>query len=133
MANIVGNVANDYDEMTIIYNEFVNTMSQKLKKITLVTKPQFLKRFELMTKYDLSEPDAEFAKQYFYEFYLASNLYHALLHSLASEQASRMNAMENATKNAGEILQGLTLKYNKARQARITMELIEIISGANAL
>lgn len=133
MANVVSNVALDYDQLVIIYNEFVNSMSQKMKKLTLDSKPQFLKKFELLTKYDLSEPDAEFAKQYFYDFYLASNLYYALLHSLASEQASRMNAMENATKNAGEILQRLTMKYNKARQARITMELIEIISGANAL
>ena len=86
-----------------------------------------------MVKYDLSEPDTETAKQYFYEFYLASNIYYALLNGAASEQASRMNAMENATKNAGEIIQALTIKYNKARQARITMELIEIISGANAI
>lgn len=86
-----------------------------------------------MVRYDLSEPDTEYAKQFFYEFYLASNLYYAMLNNAASEQASRMNAMENATKNAGEIIDALTLKYNKARQARITMELIEIISGANAL
>jgi F-type H+-transporting ATPase subunit gamma len=92
-----------------------------------------MKRFELMTKYDMSEPDTEYSKNYFYEFYIASNVYYALLNSAASEQASRMNAMENATKNAGEIINALTLKYNKARQARITMELIEIISGANAL
>lgn len=122
-----------YDEIVISYNEFQNTLSQKLKKLTLVSKPQFMKMFDNLVKYDMSEPDTEYAKQYFYEFYLASNLYYAMLNSATSEQASRMNAMENATKNAGEIIEALTLKYNKARQARITMELIEIISGANAL
>jgi F-type H+-transporting ATPase subunit gamma len=129
----VTQLSEGYDEIILSYNEFQNTISQKLKKITLVSKPQFFKRFENMVRYDLSEPDTEYAKQFFYEFYLASNLYYAMLHNAASEQASRMNAMENATKNAGEIIDALTLKYNKARQARITMELIEIISGANAL
>ena len=123
----------DYDQFIIVYNEFKNTISQKMNKITVLTKQHFLKRIELMTKYDLSEPDSSLAKDYLFEFYLASNLYYAMLHNSASEQASRMNAMENATKNAGEIIAALTLQYNKARQARITMELIEIISGANAL
>gem|GEM_PF-6597988 len=55
------------------------------------------------------------------------------LNNIASEQSARMNAMENASKNAGEILNSLTLEYNKARQAKITMELCEIISGAAAV
>ena len=130
---MIGELSNNYDNIVLIYNEFINTISQKLRRITLISRPHFLKRFELMVKYDLSEPDTEYAKNYFFEFYLASNIYYAMLNNAASEQASRMNAMENATKNAGEIINALTLKYNKARQARITMELIEIISGANAL
>jgi F-type H+-transporting ATPase subunit gamma len=56
-----------------------------------------------------------------------------VLNNIASEQSARMNAMENATKNAKEILNKLTLKYNNARQSKITQELCEIISGANAL
>ena len=56
-----------------------------------------------------------------------------MLESATSEQSSRMNAMENASKNAGEMIDSLTLQYNRARQARITTELIEIISGAAAL
>jgi F-type H+-transporting ATPase subunit gamma len=71
--------------------------------------------------------------QFFYEFYLSTCFYHALLNNIASEQSSRMNAMENASKNAAEILDSLTLDYNKARQAKITMELCEIISGAAAV
>ena len=69
----------------------------------------------------------------FYDFYLGTIFYHAFLNNTASEQSSRMNAMENASKNAGEILEALTLEFNKARQAKITMELCEIISGAAAV
>jgi F-type H+-transporting ATPase subunit gamma len=72
-------------------------------------------------------------KHYLYEFYVSSSLYHALLNNFASETSSRMNAMENASKNAGEMLDKLTLQFNKARQAKITMELCEIISGASAV
>ncbi len=60
-------------------------------------------------------------------------VYRALLDSSAGEQAARMTAMDNATRNAGEMIKGLTLQYNRARQAYITKELIEIISGAEAL
>lgn len=60
-------------------------------------------------------------------------MYHAMLNNSACEQSARMNAMESASKNAGEILDSLTLKYNKARQAKITMELVEIISGASSV
>ena len=60
-------------------------------------------------------------------------MYHAMLNNAACEQSARMNAMEGASKNAGEILDKLTLQYNKARQARITMELVEIISGASSV
>ena len=67
------------------------------------------------------------------EYLLCSQLYQGLMESAASEQSARMAAMENATKNAGEMVDALTLQYNRARQSRITTELIEIISGAAAL
>ena len=73
------------------------------------------------------------ALQNLYEFSVASTVLWAMLEGGASEESSRMQAMENASKNAGEIIEGLTLKYNRARQAAITTELIEIISGAAAL
>jgi len=62
-----------------------------------------------------------------------AQIYQALLETVASEYGARMTAMENATKNAGEMIDKLTLVYNKARQAAITKELIEIVSGAEAL
>lgn len=66
-------------------------------------------------RYDTSEPDKDYLKHYLYEFYIASAIYHALLNNFASETSARMNAMENASKNAGEMLDRLTLQFNKAR------------------
>jgi len=96
-----------------------------------LNRTEFLQTFKFVTKH---EPDSMAQHpELFYDFYISSLFYHALLNNIASEQSSRMNAMENASKNAGEILTALTLEYNKARQARITMELCEIISGASAV
>ena len=92
---------------------------------------EFMNSFKFVTKHD-PEPMTQHS-QLFYDFYISSIFYNAFLNSTASEQSSRMNAMENASKNAGEILEKLTLEYNKARQAKITMELCEIISGASAV
>ena len=64
---------------------------------------------------------------------LAIQVFRAMLESFASEQASRMTAMDNATRNAGDMINDLTISYNRTRQAAITKELIEIISGAEAL
>ena len=83
--------------------------------------------------YNQTLPDKNTSNIALYDLYLTANLWVAFLNNAASEQSARMNAMENASKNAGEILDKLTLQYNKARQARITMELVEIISGASAL
>ena len=66
-------------------------------------------------RYDTAEPDKDVMKHFLYEYYVATFLYHALLNNLASETSSRMNAMENASKNAGEMLDKLTLQFNKAR------------------
>ena len=83
--------------------------------------------------YNQTLPDKNTSNPALYELYLTSNIWVALLNNAASEQSARMNAMNNASSNAKDILDGLTLEYNKARQARITMELVEIISGASAL
>lgn len=76
--------------------------------------------------------DAEVTQSYL-EFSLASMLYYAMKEGACSEQSSRMTAMDNASKNAGEMIDKLTLTFNRTRQAVITRELIEIISGAAAL
>merc|ERR1712161_45960 len=67
------------------------------------------------------------------EFIVSTQLYHSFMDGAAAEQSSRMTAMENASQNAGEMIDSLTLQYNRARQSRITTELIEIISGASAI
>lgn len=92
-----------------------------------------MKSFRYVVKHDAEEPDLSHAANFFYEFYINALFYNSYLNNIASEQSARMNAMENASKNAGEIVEKLTLEYNKARQAKITMELCEIISGASAV
>ena len=133
IANQVLNNAQDCERITLIYNEFKNVISQVQRKADLMTRNEFLNTFKYIVKHDPEESEIGPTSQFFYEFYIASALYHALLNNIASEQSARMNAMENASKNAGEILDALTLDYNKARQAKITMELCEIISGASAV
>lgn len=86
--------------------------------------------FRIITSHHTPAP---LAPQDMYEYLVASQVWHSLMESATSEQSSRMNAMENASKNAGEMIDSLTLIYNRARQSRITTELIEIISGASAL
>jgi F-type H+-transporting ATPase subunit gamma len=99
----------------------------------LIPKKRFLETMKYGHLYEQKRPDKTTSNPALYDLYLTSNLWVAFLNNAASEQSARMNAMENASKNAGEIVDKLTLLYNNARQARITMELVEIISGASAL
>ena len=79
------------------------------------------------------EPDEEEILGSLLPRYLKTQLFGALLENMASEQGASMTAMDNATRNAGELIQKLTIQYNRSRQAAITTELIEIIAGAEAL
>lgn len=124
--------AGDYDAVVIMYNAFVNaaTYHQMYKVIKPFSgegeaEPLLAYEFEPDTKSEVLT-DLQ-------EYLLTSQIYHSLMDGAAAEQSSRMTAMENASKNAGEMIESLTLQYNRARQARITTELIEIISGASAL
>jgi F-type H+-transporting ATPase subunit gamma len=94
---------------------------------------RFLEAMSYGKLYDMVQPDKNTSNAALYELYLTANLYVALLQNAAAEQSSRMSAMENASKNAGEMFDKLTLQYNKARQARITTELCEIIAGSMAV
>jgi F-type H+-transporting ATPase subunit gamma len=127
--------AGGFDVATIIYNRFRSAMTQ------IVTVQQLIP-FEAPSGGETIAPGGAI-----YEFEpseeeilaellpknLAVQIYTALLESGASEQGARMTAMDNATRNAGEMINRLTLNYNRTRQAAITKELIEIISGAEAL
>ncbi|KAL3940325.1 MAG: hypothetical protein SGBAC_005122 [Bacillariaceae sp.] len=124
--------ADDYDAIVIVYNSFVNAAvyNQMYKVIT----PFNIHGEDggVLPAYDFDSDKPE-AMGDLHEYMIASQLFHSFMDGAASEQSSRMTAMENASKNAGEMIDALTLKYNRARQARITTELIEIISGASAL
>ena len=123
----------DFDICTIFYNQFKNVITQI---------PQAQQIIPLNTKSDdqnNSEDDYEFEPD---EDEILSNLlpknistqiFKAMLENSASEQGARMSAMDNATRNAGEMVDKLTIEYNRSRQAAITKELIEIISGAESL
>jgi len=133
--------AGEFDVCTVIYNKFRSAISYAVT-------PQQLIPFAVEANggVDAAEPVAD-SQRAVYEFepdeqeileYLlprniAVQIFHALLENAASEHGARMTAMDNATRNAGDMIDGLTLTYNRTRQAYITKELIEIISGAEAL
>lgn len=124
--------AAEYDAVMIVYNSYVNAAvyHQYYKVIKPLTGDG---EGESMVEYEF-EPDVKTEVMTdLYEYMLTSQLYYCFMDGAAAEQSSRMTAMENASKNAGEMIESLTLQYNRARQARITTELIEIISGASAL
>jgi len=121
----------DYDSIHLVYNEFKSAIAYtpSIKSITPLLDPASPSLYNTDV-----EPENDFETlQNLFEYTLACQMYHSLMENATSEQSSRMNAMENASKNAGEMINKLTLQYNRARQARITTELIEIISGASAL
>lgn len=124
--------ANNYDGIMIIYNSFVN--AAVYKQVYKVIRPFVINgEEESLVNYEF-EPDTKSEVMIdLYEYLLSSQIYHSFMDAAASEQSSRMTAMENASKNAGEMIDTLNLQYNRARQARITTELIEIISGASAI
>ena len=114
--------------IAVVYNKFVSAIaySPTLKTIA----PFMLEGDDVtLTAYDADDDVLRGLREY----YLATEIFYGMMEGATSEQSSRMQAMENATKNAGELIDKLTLIYNRARQARITTELIEIISGASAL
>ena len=129
----IAQMSQDADKITVIYNEFKSAISYVIRHMELMPRKRFLESMQFAKLYNQTLPDKNTSNPALYELYLTSNIWVALLNNAASEQSARMNAMENASKNAGEILDKLRLQYNRARQARITTELVEIISGASAL
>lgn len=132
ISNQINIAASGYDRVIIYFNEFKSAISTVIRQMELLPKEKFVEQMNFNKLYDL-KPDKHVTNPAIFDFYFSSNLYNAYLNNLASEQSARMTAMENASKNAKEIVEKLLLEYNKARQARITMELVEIISGASAV
>ena len=121
------------DRLYIVYNDFINTMAQQPTIEQLLPLPEGDDE-EIRDIWDyIYEPDAESLLDTVLVRYIESLVYESVLENLASEHAARMIAMKNATDNAGELIDDLTLVFNKARQAAITQEISEIVSGAAAV
>jgi F-type H+-transporting ATPase subunit gamma len=138
-------VAGEVDKVLVVYNAFVSALVQKVTVRELLPIPQDLLE-QSGTDDDRSdehaagstpdfiyEPEPEEILARLLPVYVETELYRALLESAASEQGARMTAMRNASKAAGELIDSLTLAMNRARQAEITQEILEVVAGADAL
>ena len=123
--------AGEFDVATIFFSRFKSVISQ-IPTAQQIIPAKFEDQGESATVYDY-EPSEEEILADLLPRGVATQVFAALLENGASEQGSRMAAMDNATRNAGEMIDKLTIQYNRSRQAAITNELIEIISGAEAL
>ena len=133
---IDGFEAETFDSVSLLYNRFVNAITQTVTHTSLI--PAEVDATDepvadgLTASYEYEPDEAEILSALLPRN-LATQIFSALLESSAAELAARMTAMDNATRNAGDMIDRLTLVYNRTRQANITKELIEIISGAEAL
>ena len=133
--------AGEFDVCTIVYNRFKSVLSQVVTPRTVIpfALPEVLAAAAPPTTdaasrvMHLFEPSEEDILTELLPKNLSVQMFRAMLESFASEQGARMTAMDNATRNAGDMIENLSLRYNRTRQAMITKELIEIVSGAEAL
>jgi len=119
------------DAVHVVFQKYVSAIAYEATVITL-TPPDAMSS-EPYVEYEFEPDNKPELLEDMWEMSLATSIYTSMLETAASEQSSRMNAMENASKNGNELLKALSIEYNRARQARITTELCEIISGASAL
>jgi F-type H+-transporting ATPase subunit gamma len=128
--------AEQVDQVIMVYNHFISALSQRLDQVELLPVPETaLTGAEAVTiegSY-IYEPDSRDILANLIPTYLEVTVYRALLESTASEHGARMTAMRNASDNAGSLIDDLTLKMNRARQAEITQEILEVVAGADAL
>lgn len=123
----------DLDAVYLVYNEFKSAITQKVTiERLLPIEPMAVAENDSVGDY-LYEPDQRTILDTLLPLYVNVEIYRALLESVASEHGARMTAMENATNNAKQLIESLTIQANRARQAAITKELMEIIGGAEAL
>jgi len=137
-------VNGDVDTVYVVYNAFVSALTQKVTVRELLPIPTDLlegseeddrdeERREIGNPDFIYEPEPAEILARLLPVYVETELYRALLESAASEQGARMTAMRNASKAAGELIDSLTLAMNRARQAEITQEILEVVAGADAL
>ena len=125
---------NEFDKCFIFYNKFKNVISQipQQQQVIPAKVENQNKKDEEVSSYEF-EPDEDEILDDLLPKNISTQIFKAFLENSASEQGSRMTAMDNATRNAGDLVDKLTINYNRSRQAAITKELIEIISGAESL
>ena len=123
----------EFDVCTIFYNKFKNVITQIPQEQQIIPLRTSEKKDELSEQNYEFEPDEDEILLNLLPKNISTQIFKAMLENSASEQGSRMSAMDNATRNAGEMVDKLTIEYNRSRQAAITKELIEIISGAESL
>jgi F-type H+-transporting ATPase subunit gamma len=121
------------DSVLLVYNQFKSVVSQRPVIEPLLPVAPAIANVDAGSSDFLYEPGKNEILDYILPLYIETQIHRALLESIASEFGARMTAMENATKNATEMIDRLTLQYNRARQASITKELMEIVGGAEAL
>ncbi len=132
-------VSGEIDRAVVVYNHFVSALVQTVVEQDVLPIPEEMleageEEHEQAVLGDfIYEPEPEEILARLLPFYLETEIYRALLESAASEQGARMTAMRNASKNAGELIDSLTLAMNRARQAEITQEILEVVAGADAL
>ena len=123
----------EFDICTIFYNQFKNVITQIPQQQQIIPLKSETKKDEIEDESYEFEPDEDEILSNLLPKNISTQIFKAMLENSASEQGSRMSAMDNATRNAGEMVDKLTIEYNRSRQAAITKELIEIISGAESL
>ncbi len=130
---IDGYINGEFDELYIIFNEFKSAMTQILHEDRVLPVERIESDDEMVKVEYLCEPTEDVLLDALLPMSLKIFFYRALLESAASEHGARMTAMESASGNAGDMIEKLSIKYNRARQAAITTELMEVVSGAEAL
>src|SRR5436190_1402667 len=133
-------IEGEVDRVVVVYNRFVSPLVQEVVEQDLLPIPEEVldsgeeaERHEHLLGDFIYEPEPEEILERLLPVYVETELYRALLESAASEQGARMTAMRNASKNAGDLIDTLTLAMNRARQAEITQEILEVVAGADAL
>ena len=135
-------VEREVDRVVMVYNGYVSALTQRVTVEDLLPIPRTAldEEGEERSAYEIAlegdfiyEPEPEVILERLLPTYLETSIFRALLESAASEHGARMTAMRNASKNAGELIDTLTLEMNRARQAEITQEILEVVAGADAL
>ena len=133
-------IEGEIDRAVLVFNAYVSPLVQTVTELDLLPISADIletdeeeRRDDAMRGDFIFEPEPEEILERLLPVYLETQVYRALLESAASEQGARMTAMRNASKNAGELIDSLTLQMNRARQAEITQEILEVVAGAEAL